>query len=227
MIIIPKIKNTVEESIERLSRNPLNSVVIHQLSDNTFTELFKIITKTEKKAIDLPVSVFPKDRMDLAIFSVDKIKNICSALEVEMDAAGIMVSKSDELQSLLESVKNIIKNHRDNSEERLPSSTYDNMFNSISHWGDSLADRAVLAWHTYEGYLYSWRNLQFINISDDEIAAVVKARNKITHSGFKDLDDKICETAYFIMGLIYVMALKRVHVDDDVIKDIMAKGIIG
>ncbi len=218
---------TGQKEEERQIRNPMNSVSVHLLSNDVFGNLIHSIMGTDKKNVALPIAIVPKDDRDAKIITLEKIKSICSTLEIEMNVAGIKLNKGDKLESLIKDIKNIIKEHRDSEDNRLPSKTYDNMFNSISHWGDSLADRAIEAWNQNETFLRPWLSLIGISISEKDIAAVVKARNDITHRGFQNIDENIASTAFVMIGIIYVLALKRLKVRDEIIKDLMNRRLVG
>lgn len=218
---------TGQNEAERQIRNSMNSISVHLLSDDVFGNIIHSIMGTNKKNVALPIAIIPKDDRDAGIITSEKIKCICSTLEIEMNAAGIKLNKGDELESLIKDIKNVIKEHRDSEDNGLTSKTYDNMFNSISHWGDSLADRAIEAWYQNEAFLRPWLSLIGISISEKDIAAVVKARNDITHRGFQNIDENIAQTAFVMIGIIYVLALKRLKVKDGIIKDLMNRRIVG
>lgn len=212
---------------EKQIRSSMNSLSVHLLTDDAFGNIIHSIIGTDKKSVDLPMVIIPKDNRDAGIITPEKIKGICSALEVEMDAAGIKLNKGDELEKLIKDIKNVIKGHRGSEDNGLPPKTYDNIFNSISHWGDSLADRAIEAWHQNEAFLQPWLSMLGISIIEDDIAAVVKARNDITHRGFQNIDENIGQTAFAMIGIIYVLALKRLNISDEIIKDLMERRFVG
>lgn len=215
-----------QEDDDRI-RSSMNSLTIQRLTDESFVRIIRNTMKVKKKETDLPFTVIPRNRKDAEIMTPDKIRSICSSLELEMDAAGIKLSRDDEFQKLIDNVINMIKDHRDSGINPLPDKTYQHMFKSISYWGDSLADRAILAWHDNEHLLLPWLKMLAVTVNDEDIAAVVAVRHGITHRGFKELDEKVSTTAYVLMGLIMVLALKRVAVEDEVIKDLMLRQFIG
>lgn len=219
--------NDSERKDEKQIRGSMNSISVHLLSDDAFVNMIQSIIGTEKKNVVLPTAIIPRDNRDVGMITPEKIKSICSALEVEMDAAGIKRNKGDELEKLITDVKDVIKKHRESENNELPSKTYDNIYNSISHWGASLADRAIEAWNQNEAFLNPWLQMLGISVLEKDIAAVVKARNDITHRGFQNIDEKIAQTAFAMSGIIYVLALKRLKVSDEVIKDLMDRKIVG
>lgn len=208
-------------------RSFTNSISVHILSDESFEQIIKTILRVNEKTIDLPMAIVPADSKDASIISAEKIKSICSSLEVEMDAAGIKLSRDEELNDLISNVKDIIKKHRDSDKNGLEPKTYDSIFGSISHWGDSLADRAIKAWKQNKDFMIPWLNIKEIEIKDEDIAALVKVRNDIIHRGFQNVEEKIGLTAYALRCLIYVLALKRMKVSDKLIKDIVIRDVIG
>lgn len=218
---------TRQKEAEKQIRCSMNSISVYLLSDDTFSNIIQSIIGTDKKSVNLPIAIIPKDDRDAGIITPEKIKSICSALEVEMNAAGIKLNKGDELEGLIKQIKNVIKEHRGSEDNGLPEKTYDNIFSSISHWGDSLADRAIEVWHQNETILQPWLSIIGISIFEKDIAAVVKTRNDITHRGFQNIDENIAQTAFVMIGIIYVLTLKRLKVSDEIIKDLMIRKIVG
>lgn len=208
-------------------RSSMNVIPIKCLSHEVFKNIVGCIVRENSKYIDLPINIIPENNEDVNIVTIDKIRNICSAIEVELDNLKIKINKGSELEELINSVKKMIKGYRDDSSHTIPLKTYDNIFNSISYWGDSMADRTIKAWHMHEDELSPLISIIRMDILDSDIAAFVKTRNNITHRGFRELDEKTAITAFVLTGLVYIMALKRVGLSSEMIKNLISRRLIG
>lgn len=155
---------------------------------------------------------------DYSILYDDKIKNICSSIECEMDF--IKDLKDDEntnLTNLIKEVKDVIKKHR-KSDNRLEDKTYDMIYNSISHWGMANSRKIYLLYKKQEEYMKILEERANLSCTEDDIAAFVKYRNDITHGRYRTLDSVMARTAYTLMALAYCCFLLRNGIKDDKLK---------
>ncbi len=208
-------------------RKTMNSISVRFLSEQSFKNLVLNVAQADKKHKFLPVEFLPNDDMDFGLLTKDRLKNICSALEVEMDMAKISASKQEELNNLIGKIKDIIKANRKGGETQIPESTYNNIFNSIGHWGDSVTDRAIIAWDNHKDEISPLMCGLGINMTVEEIhkniAKFVNARNKITHEGFGELDEVLAETAILLSALVYCMSLTRLEIEKDMIAGFLVR----
>ena len=58
-----------------------------------------------------------------------------------------------------------------------------------------------------------------VYLSYKQVSDFIKFRNDITHGKFPHFTEEIVNTAYVLKILIYVSLLKRIGLEDDVIKD--------
>ena len=63
-------------------------------------------------------------------------------------------------------------------------------------------------------------------ISREEIDELVKYRNTITHGSFMPLDNKLAETTFVLIKLVYCCILKRIGLTDKVIKKLLKRNLI-
>lgn len=201
-------------------RKFVNIIPISYIDNNAFKEIIMNILKQDKKHKGLPIFIAPKDDRDAKIMDVDKIRNICSALEMELDLEGVRLKSSHSMSKLVEKVKKDVKEHR-NGNQPLSSKEYDYIFGNISYWDQPLAERAYNAWKEHEDKMQPLLNLYRIDIIQEKIEKFVKARNNITHNGFTGIDEDVALTAFVLMGLVYCCALTRIKVSTELIKDIM------
>lgn len=203
-------------------RKFVNIIPISYIDNNVFKEIVMNILKQDKKHKGLPIFIAPRDDRDAIIMDVGKIRNICSALEMELDLGGVHLESSPNMNVLIETVKKYIKEHRD-GKEPLSSKAYDYIFGNISHWDQPLAERAYNAWKQHEDKMQPLLKLYSIDIDQEKIEMFVKARNNITHNGFTGMDEDVANTAFVLMGLVYCCALTRINVSTELIKDIMGR----
>lgn len=212
------VKNDAEASL----RNFANIIPISYINDTMFNEIIKNIFKQDKDHKGLPISITPKDDRDALIMDTNKIRNICSALERELDLDGTQAEPNNNMKALIEMVKKDVKQHRDGNSP-FSSKTYDYIFGNISHWNQPLAERIYNAWEQHKEDMKPLLKLYGIEIDQEKIEAFVKARNMITHDGFTGIDEEVANTAFVLTGLVYCCALIRIQMPMELIKDIMGR----
>ena len=203
-------------------RKFINIIPISCIDDNMFNEIIMNILKQDKNHMGLPIFITPKDDRDAKIMDVGKIRNICSALEMELDLGGVRLKSASNMKVLIETVKKDVKEHRD-GKEPLSSKAYDYIFGNISYWNQPLAERAYNAWKQHEDKMQPLLSLYGIDIDQEKIEAFVKARNNITHNGFAGIDEDVANTAFVLMGLVYCCTLTRIKMPMELIKDVMGR----
>ena len=207
-------------------RDIVRVISVKSFTDDMFERLVTSSMVKSKECAGLPISIIPKDDDDAILMTTDKIRNICSALEAEINATGVKCVKNTELENLVEKVKALINTHKNQSDEdlRLPEKTYNNIFNSISYWSDTAADRFIIAWHKNEdlNLTYGWN----IVVNEKDIEEFVKARNKITHSGQREITEQIAYTGIALSALVYSLTLQRIGFSRESVRDIMERRLI-
>lgn len=201
------------------------SLTIHELSDESFSMIMHSIIK-DNTATGLPIAIIPQNDFDALQVTPDKIKTICSMIEIEADAQKIGIKKNDEFEKMVNEVKNLIKSYKENDDTTISKKTYDKIYGSIAHWGNTLSDRTIEAWHLNENILGKWLEHKSIIISDENIEKTVQARNNLTHRGFQLLDENVYTASIALLGLAYVLSLKRMKICDVTIYNLITKGAI-
>ena len=172
---------------------------------------------TEGKATYL-FDFYSDNDKDYSILSDDKIKNICSSIECELDfVTDLKDDENTNLEDLIKSVKTVIKQHR-KSDKKLEDKTYDMIFNSISHWGMANSRKIYLLYKKQDYYMKILNEKAKLSCTEEDIAAFVKYRNDITHGRYRTLDSVIAATAYALMALAYCCFLLRMGIKDDKLK---------
>lgn len=203
-------------------RDFMEVINIGYLDEVIFSNMVKALAKNDLKTKGLPLEILPNDKTDKFRISVGRIRAICSALEMELDARKVGGEKSEELEKLVKEVKEIIKSHRTNL-HTLSDKTYDSICASLAHWNNPLAERINRVWGEHIEVIRPFLNRYGIDIFEDDINYFVKSRNNITHNGLTSLDNRMVNTAFALMALTYACALERMKMDCENIKDVMGK----
>ncbi len=206
-------------------RKGLQAIQIRSLDENVFKNLILNIISKDKLHRGLPLSVIPVDDDDVKKIDAGKIREICSSLEMELDAGGVHLKSNSEMDNLIQQVKTVIKEHRKGNTP-LSEKIYSKIFNSISHWNQSLSERAVDAWKQHEDKMESLLRRCEFTITSKNIEDFVKARNNITHNGFVGISDEVAVTAFMLRALVYCCTLTRLGMDTRRIKDMMMRGLM-
>ena len=161
----------------------------------------------------------PKDDSDVFRMSNSKIREICSAIECELSHVQVCDDEVDSnLQELIDSVKKIIKEHRE-SEKKLPDKAYDTINGSLGNWSIPASERIIALYQMHWQDVVRLRPIHF-PMTDSAIEDFIKYRNDITHGKYRVLDEKIARTGFALMGLIYCCVLTRIGVDSQTIHKI-------
>ena len=206
-------------------REVVKIIPIRYVEDIVFENIFQNILKEDEKHKGLPLFIIPQDDSDAKTINIGKIRNICSALEMEIDLEGVRLPANDEMKKLTDSVKAIVKEHRKGNNP-LSDRTYDYIFSNVSYWSQPLAERAWEGWKQHEDEMRPFLRRYSISIIQENIQAFVKARNNITHNGFMGISDEVCTTAFALMGLVYCCALTRLGMKPEEIKGVMNRRLI-
>lgn len=89
----------------------------------------------------------------------------------------------------------------------------------LNHLKGALADRIEKCFAEHEGEINE-------SLTRSQIDQIVKYRNTITHGNYMLLDNSLADTAYIFIKLVYCCILKRIGLDEKIIKEIMNSGII-
>lgn len=204
-------------------RSVMDIIPIRRVDNTVFKNIIlNILRFDDKDYKGLPLFIAPQDDRDAEIMNLGKIRNICSALEMELDLGGVNIESSDEMKNLLSSVKKIIKDHR-NGSQPLSDKTYDYIFGNIAHWNQPLAERAWDAWKQHEVEMDKFTDKYDLKVTQEMIQEFVKTRNNITHNGFVRISDDVCNTAFCLLGLIYSCTLTRLGMKSEEIQYIMGR----
>lgn len=165
-------------------------------------------------------SYIPNKDSDAKMIKAIDIKEICSALEYEIDHTKDILSKEDlSLKSLIEEIKQVVNEHR-NSKNPLPQKTYDLIYGSMSHWSQSLSNEIIALWQKHKEAITVISSWISVGLTESKIEAFVKYRNKTTHGNNLVLSKDIANTAVLLECLIYCNILSRSGMNEEKIIEI-------
>ena len=206
---------------EIITRNTHRCITLDMLDGERTRNLFDII---QEKA-GLPIECIPKNRDDFGWIDKDKVRDICTALEIEIDKQEICGTTYAQINELMAAVKEIVKKYRKTHQE-ISQRTYESIFGSIRHWSNSLYDRIVAAVSRYKNEIEAFTKYYDMNLCDDDIDEFVKYRNGITHTKGKVLSSRIADTALTLTALLYFMILHRIGFKEDEIINLIDMGFM-
>ena len=195
-----------------VSKSPIRCIEL-KLFDENMQELLSSLENDKFSLMFLPDS-----NDDAHIVNYDIVRNICTALEFEYKKNKSKLAKNSLIVELQDLVRNEIKKFKDSHSE-LDKDDYASIEGSISYWTIP-AKKQV--WCLYENNIDI---MQFIcdkkgvYLSYQQVCDFIKFRNDITHGKFPHFTQEIADTAYVLKILIYVSLLKRIGLNDEVIKD--------
>lgn len=160
------------------------------------------------------IGFIPEDDKTATFITNIKIREVCSALESEMELSNIQVQQEKAFDELVKKLKDIVKEDRNGVHSLTDPKSYDYILGTLRHLSGALADRIEKCFFEYQPLMGEY-------ISREEIDELVKYRNTITHGNFMPLDNKIAETTFILMELVYCCILKRIGLADRVIKELL------
>lgn len=196
------------------------------LSCITFNALGKCVTNLLDTIIDnkpekpqFNIGFIPENDKKAAYISSMTIREVCSALESEMELTKIQIKQEKAFDELVKKLKNIVKEDRDKVHSLSNPKSYDYIFGTLRHMSDALAEKIEKCHKKYQSLIDE-------DLSKEQIDKLVKYRNTITHGNFMPLNSELAETTFILIKLVYCSILKRIGVEDNIVKDLFKKHII-
>ena len=183
------------------------------------TNLLDSIVNNKPNKPRFNIGFIPDDDKTATFITSIKIREVCSALESEMELSKIQVQQEKTFDELVKKLKSIVKEDRDGIHSLTDPKSYDYILGTLRHMSGALADRI-------ENCFFEYQPLMGEYISREEIDELVKYRNTITHGSFMPLDNKLAETTFVLIKLVYCCILKRIGLTDKVIKKLLKRNLI-
>ena len=126
------------------------------------------------------------------------------------------------LDELCKNAKELVKDHKKKYVKMgiLSQRTYDSIYGSINFWSASAFDRFSYLYKKYEKMLKNIPILWDYSFSDEDISALIKYRNSITHGRYGIISDQVARATLVMEHLVYCCLLHRVGVSDQNIEEI-------
>ncbi len=195
------------------TEKPIHScLTFNTLGQSVCGLLVSIMENTPKKP-RFNIGFLPEDDKTVTYITGMKIREICSALESEMELANIQVQQEEAFDALVNRLKAVVTESRDGDHPLPDPKVYDYLFGTLRHLSGALSDRM-------EKCFLDCQPLLGEALSRRQIDELVKYRNTITHGSFMPLDPNLAETAYVLIKLVYCCVLKRIGMTDSTIREL-------
>lgn len=182
-------------------------------------KLLDSIVSNKPKKPRFNIGFIPENDKDVNIITNMKIREVCSALESEMELAKITVHQEEKFYDLIRDLKMVVKRHRDGINSLTDPKIYDYILGTLDHLSGALADRIWECWVDCQPMIGEW-------IERTLIDKLVKYRNTITHGNYMQLDGELADSTDILMKLVYCCVLRRIGMNENLIKDLFKKKII-
>lgn len=220
----PEINETIAdcfvryENIQETEKDIHNCITFNAIGESVDRLLSSIVNNKPKKP-QFNLGFIPENDKDVNCITSMKIREVCSALESEMELAKIKVEQEKEFEDLVETLKTIVEGHRDGEKPLTDAKVYDYILGNLRHLSGALADRIEKCFLEHQSEL---REV----INKNQIDQIVNYRNIVTHGSYMQLNEELADTTVVLMKLVYCCVLKRIGIDKDVISDMMMRHII-
>lgn len=208
----------IDYQYESFTQKSYRKNILFEYMDDCIAELHSIVSAdTEGKATYL-FDFYAENDKNVYVLSDDRVKNICSSVECELDfAKGLKDEENENLKDLISQIKKVIKKHRE-SEKKLEDKMYDTIGSSMSHWGMANSRKIFLLYLQNKVYMDILKEKNDLSCSEEDIAAFVTYRNDVTHGRYRTMDPVIAATAYVLIRLAYCCFLKRIGMKEAELK---------
>lgn len=185
----------------------------NDIGEENIIRVFNVFNPSTDKSFYL--NFLPSNKEDANYINIIKIKEICSALECELNYVKLNDKDTSELRLLKRLIRKVIKYHKNSGSPLKKNKTYDRILGEMKYWNLSLSDKIMLLSDEYSHILVnigSSFNYNFIPTYED-ICEFVKLRNNNSHGTLTKVSKKQAKTAFWMIGLVYCCLLKRIGLD--------------
>lgn len=226
----------VGEVFMRVDGNMTEKKGFQCISFDNFNEeemhrLLSFVTESRSNHPSFSLDYLPDNDDSLYKFDSYRIKNILTSMESTLIITGVTQDLDDNYKSLIRTVKDLIKEHRE-GDNPLDLSTYDFLFGSISHWSKPLKERIIQSAECHmpclRAYITYLNRFGTISISYDKeyIRHLVNYRNKHTHGTVVDLNTDVGKGALITIALIYSLLLSYLGFSEKQIVQFFNTGLL-
>ena len=194
-----------------------NNILFDYLGD-CISNLHTVISADAEGKATYLVDFYADSDSDYAVLTDDKVKNICSSIECELDfVKDLKDDENENLKELIKQIKKVIKDHR-KSDGKLEDKTYDMIGSSMSHWGMANSRKIYLLYEKNKIFMDILKTRTSLSCTEEDVIAFVKYRNDITHGRYRTVDSVIATASYTLMALAYACFLTRMGMQQNELK---------
>lgn len=206
-------------------RERIKCITFDGLLPESVAKLYEIINARDLKKYSCYVNFIPKSSREAAYINVTQLREVCTSIELEANLAHIHASNENSLKELTTKIKDIIADSQKHNE--LTEREYSYIQGNISHWSALATELAKKLFdENKESVSYLLKTINKDDLTEDDIQAVIRVRNSVTHTGTYSFTETEGNTVMVMMGVVYSAILKRCGVDPEDIKKIFEKGFI-
>lgn len=218
-VVLNKITvHLAENSFEKTEKSFFECISFDQM-DACISNIFTLFYSRKDTKPSYSLGFIPRSDAELYVVNDDLIRSVYSGLECELSFMHIKSTLNPELISLINSVKDLIKEHRETHKNHpvIPDKTYNMIFGSIANWGFAASDRIKALYTMFGTEMYL---LHGGRLTDDEIDEFVKYRNNITHGKYQEITPSISKTTNYMKSLVICSFLSRMGMTKDTLLSI-------
>lgn len=216
----------IDYQYESFTQKSYRKNILFDFMDDCIAELHSIVSADTEGESTYLFDFYAENDKNVYVLANDRVKNICSSIECELDfAKGLKDEENENLKALITQIKKVIKDHR-KSEKKLEDKTYDTIGSSMSHWGMANSRKIFLLYSLNKMYMDILKEKNDLSCTEEDIAAFVKYRNDVTHGRYRTMDSVVATTAYVLIGLTYCCFLKRIGMKEPELKKLFEEGRI-
>lgn len=186
--------------------------------------LLGLFYNSQEKQPSYSLGFIPKKDEERFFVTADRVRAVCSALECEasFDDYADLPERKEAIVELCKNAKKLVKHHKKKYAKTgiISQRTYDSIYGSINFWSASAFDRFSYLYKKYEKMLMNIPILWDYSFSDEDISALIKYRNSITHGRYGIISDQVARATLVMEHLVYCCLLHRVGVPDQNIEEI-------
>jgi len=216
----------IDYKYEVFTSKSYRSNVLFDYLEGCISGLHEIVSSDSEGKATYLLDFYADSDSDYSVLTDDKVKNVCSSIECEMDfVKDLKDEENEKLKELIKQIKTVIKNHR-RSESRLEDKTYDMIGSSMSHWGMANSRKIYLLYEKNKVFMNILKAKADLSCTEEDLVAFVKYRNDITHGRYRTVDSVIAKASYTLMVLSYCCFFTRIGMREEELKKLLEENKI-
>lgn len=208
----------IDYKYDQFTNKSYRNNILFDYLGNCISNLHTVVSADAEGKAAYLMDFYADSDSDYAVLTDDKVKNICSSIECELDfVKDLKDDENENLKELIRQIKSVIKDHR-KSEGKLEDKTYDMIGSSMSHWGMANSRKIYLLYEKNKIFMDILETRTSLSCTEEDVIAFVKYRNDITHGRYRTVDSVIATASYTLMALAYSCFLTRMGMQENELK---------